>query len=326
MKQMERLSYTMFSSWEQDPTEWYLKYIVGAPRLPQTEPMSIGSAFDAYIKNYLFARIFGSVAPEYELEAIFEAQVEPHNRDFGWTAGAYVFDEYVRSGRAAYLLSLMEQSDSAPVFERKLTSTVDVLGTEIPMTGYPDLRFVSSRGIPVIVDWKVNGFCSKSSITPEPGYVHCVDGPSWDGRASKVTHPKAVVRVLDGITYSNGPFKSSWKDQLTMYNWMLGGALGRNAILMIEQVAGGKQVDVRCTSSGPRPPLRFANHACLVGACAQETLAKRILHMWLSVQSGYIFRSLSRADNDAKVAQLEKAYGNDPDGVFSALTRTVRNY
>lgn len=322
-----KLSYTNFSSWESDPMEWYLKYQVGAPRLPQTEPMSIGSAFDAYIKNYLYKEIFGSVSAEYELEAIFEAQVEEHNRNFAWPAGKYVFDEYVKAGRAAYLLSLMSQSDTAPVFERRLERGVELLGTKIEMVGYPDLRFVSKSGIPVIVDWKVNGFCSKSSITPEQGYCNCVDGSGWTGRASKTQHPKAVIGYVDGIAYSRGPFMQKWKDQLTMYHWMLGGTVTGNSLLMIEQVAGGAQSDVRCSASGPRPPLRFANHSTLIGASYQETLAKRIMHMWVSVESGYVFRSLTREENDKKVAKLKLAYGtNDESGLFSALTRKVRNY
>lgn len=323
-----RLSYTCLSTWEKDPTEWVLKYLVGAPRLPQTQPMSVGSAFDAFVKSYLYREIFGHTDGGYDASSLFEAQVEPQNRDWARVAGMHVFLQYRDAGCAKRLLDMMEQSSSAPVFERKLQASLPidryVPGAEqVPATGFPDLRFHTRSGVPVIVDWKVNGYCGKTATSPSPGYVQCVDGPQWVARASRPVHPKAAVSYLDGIAYSDGPFDHKWKDQLTMYNWMLPQApsvpvaQAQEALLIIEQCASGAGTEC--------PPFRFARHSCLSTLDYQTTLAKRIAHMWKHVSDGYAFPLLTRAESDAKVRQLIASYGSD-DGTFTALTRSSRNW
>ena len=42
------------------------------------------------MKSMLYAAVFGpSADPQYEFGALFEAQVEPHNRDFAIKAGKH---------------------------------------------------------------------------------------------------------------------------------------------------------------------------------------------------------------------------------------------
>ncbi|KKL78173.1 hypothetical protein LCGC14_2027540, partial [marine sediment metagenome] len=72
------LSYSSVSMFEKTPDEFFLKYLAeNRPgRLPQTEPMSVGSSFDAYVKAALHTRLFGAGAnAEYEFDALFTSQV-----------------------------------------------------------------------------------------------------------------------------------------------------------------------------------------------------------------------------------------------------------
>src|SRR5690606_5730332 len=85
MRIPERLSYSSFSMWEKNPEQFYLKYCAETrpPRAPQERPASVGSAFDAFVKAAFHEALFGKGHdPIYEFEALFETQVEPHNRDW----------------------------------------------------------------------------------------------------------------------------------------------------------------------------------------------------------------------------------------------------
>ena len=62
MRIPKSLSYSSLSLWEKDIDEFYAKYLSdhAAPRLPQTPPMAVGSAFDAEVKAALHAALFGA--------------------------------------------------------------------------------------------------------------------------------------------------------------------------------------------------------------------------------------------------------------------------
>jgi hypothetical protein len=88
--------------------------------------MSVGSAFDAYVKSYMHQKIFGNNHPKaavYELRTLFEAQVEEHNREFAWEAGKHVFDRYKDCGALADIMQeIRHVPPTEPLFE------VDVAG------------------------------------------------------------------------------------------------------------------------------------------------------------------------------------------------------
>ena len=52
MRTPKYISPSALKLFEKNPTEYYLKYLADAhpPRSPQTQPMSVGSAFDAFVK------------------------------------------------------------------------------------------------------------------------------------------------------------------------------------------------------------------------------------------------------------------------------------
>ena len=131
------LSPSSLGTWEADQEEFYLRYLADKrpPRMPQTQPMSIGSAFDAYVKSYYHKVLFNTVDPEFEFDTIFINQVEEHNRDWALVAGKYAFDAYQTSGALADLLNELQKSQSDPRFEFTLQD--EFMG--VPLLGKPDL-------------------------------------------------------------------------------------------------------------------------------------------------------------------------------------------
>lgn len=110
MRQQSYLSHSALQLWDANRSEYYLKYLSDArtPREPQTQPMCVGSAFDAFVKAALHHSLFAhDKNGEFALETIFESQVESHNRDFAYPAGEYIFKCYCLSGRYAELLKML---------------------------------------------------------------------------------------------------------------------------------------------------------------------------------------------------------------------------
>src|SRR4051812_14365124 len=107
MRKIEYLSPTSLELFYKNQQEFYLRYLSDKrpPRIPQDRPMSVGSSFDAHAKSYLHQNLFGKGHdPKFDLKNLFEAQVEPQNRDWALAAGQHAFDVYKRSGALADLM------------------------------------------------------------------------------------------------------------------------------------------------------------------------------------------------------------------------------
>src|SRR5579872_3823999 len=87
------LSYSSLSLFEKDKEEFFLKHLASnrPDRIPQERPASVGSSFDARVKSEL-SIVLGIAGNKFE--DLFEAQVEPQNRDWALPAGQYVFEQY----------------------------------------------------------------------------------------------------------------------------------------------------------------------------------------------------------------------------------------
>ena len=61
MKTIQYLSPSSIAKYKDNPDEFYMNYLSdkAPPRFPQTEPMAVGSSFDAYVKSYLHQQLFG---------------------------------------------------------------------------------------------------------------------------------------------------------------------------------------------------------------------------------------------------------------------------
>lgn len=334
MRQPEYLSPTGVSKFYDDRVEFYLSYMADnrPPRMPQTVPMAAGSAFDGYVKNYLVKNLHGTVAPEFEIDAILEAQVEEQNRDWAFENGLHIFNEYKASGALANLMIELEQASDEPQFEFTVKGRVPFgkYMDGIPLLGKPDVYFTTKDGANVIYDWKVNGYCAKRNKSPAKGYIRCAD--SWSGgfkpsRNNGLPHKDAQLMRVGGIEINIAhcleEVDKSWARQTVMYMWILGEPIGTKAIVGIDQLCGVPREDTK-------PSLRVATHRCRAGAAFQQTLIEQIHEVWDATRTGYIFTDMTREENDAKCAQLDDFYmayerlegcNDEHEDWFQAVTR-----
>lgn len=316
------LSPSSLSKWECNREEFYLQYLAEfrTPREPQMDYMSIGSAFDAYVKSALHETLFGKGAdPQFEFDAIFTEQVEEHNRDWALDHGKYAFECYEKTGSYTELLSNLLKSQTDPQFE--FTVTKEIQG--VPLLGKPDCRYVHEGGAHVILDWKVNGFCSKYGATPYKYYRVCRDG--WDAeekrptRGSGKAHPKYKEMEHQGMLVGSHFLEESckdWADQLAIYAWMLGEEIGgEDVVVCIDQLA--------CKpGESSYPWIRVANHCCRLSETWQTSLLKRLTDCWSVITSGYIFEGMmSREESDDRCEILDmraSAHETAEDGGIEA--------
>jgi hypothetical protein len=323
---------------EKDPDEFYLKYLSeNRPgRLPQTEPMCVGSSFDAYVKSSLHEALFGKGAdPVYELRTLFEDQVEEHNRDFAWKAGEYCFEAYKLTGAYDELLALLQQSLEPPRFECKLTGEVG----GAPFLGKPDGRFVLDLGfgrISIVLDWKVKSFCSKYAASPSKGYALCRDGfapiPNKKGIAKpSQSHGKSHKMYMEydfkGLKINRDFMEhcqSEYADQCTLYGWLLGEEFGGDSLVFIDELVCKPTGNAL---KGQYPLIRVANHRARVQPEYQQKLLDRVSRCWEAITSGHVFVDVSREESDLRIETLEDmASGLATDGSkeedwFNEVTR-----
>ena len=110
------LSPSALSKWEGDADSYFLQYIVPEDirpaRSPQTGPMSVGSAFDAIVKNSLYKTEFGEDAclrDGYRLRDLVAAQCEEHTLPDSLVIASDVFDQYTECGALANLRNLIAE-------------------------------------------------------------------------------------------------------------------------------------------------------------------------------------------------------------------------
>jgi hypothetical protein len=332
MRKPEYLSPTSIGLFYENLEEFYRNYLADnkPPRLPQTQPMSVGSAFDAYVKSHLHERLHGKgTDPRFELKTLFEAQVEPHNRDWAWQAGAYAFVEYKRIGALSDLMLELQGSISAPKFELEVKGIVNgqkagvtrSIG-EIPLLGKPDVFFMNKDGAHVILDWKVNGFCSKYNTSPMQGYVRLRD----NNGSNKGQHKAAQLLPYRGIMINAAgaleDYNVQWARQLAIYAWLCGQDIGGDFIVAVDQLI--------CKPSGmpDMPDLRVAAHRLKLRPEYQWKVFADAQFVWEVINSDHIFRDLSLEDSKQKCAALDDqatglaGKGSDEDRWFAELTRS----
>jgi hypothetical protein len=299
---IQYLSPTSISLFQKSPEAFVEQYVLKAPRMQQTQPMAAGSAFDAYVKSYLYQRLIGQSA-KYELAAIFEAQVEEHNRDWAWKAGDHIFREYQKTGSLVSLLAEMEDRIGDPKFE--FTVQENIQGVEL--LGKPDIFFVSQVGARVIYDWKVNGYCSKSNTSPAKGYIRLNPGAKMHRQCTLLKYKGILINVDLYLEDVN----KSWADQLAIYSWIMGEEVGStDTVFGIDQVCG------------PADKLRFASHRLRIKPEYQKNLFDMIKQMWDQIQNDHYFLDLSPEESRAKVermrrpSQFDWMYAHDRGGFF----------
>jgi hypothetical protein len=279
---------------ERDIEDYATKYLLKnrPPRPPQTQPMSVGSAFDAFAKSYLYRNLFGNYG-SFDKTTIFESQVEEHNREWAWKAGQDCFDKYKACGALQALMSELGKAVGEPRFEFSVEDHVEFNGFEMPLLGKPDIYFVNQYGVRVIYDWKVNGYCSERNTSPMKGYVICRDLNKW----TNYPHKNAVITPYKGVQINAMMYleegNRDWADQLSIYSWLMGEPIGgENVVFGIDQITGPG-----CS--------RISSHRLRIKSEWQTHLAERVCQIWEIIDSGHIFRDMSREESDAKLQQLE---------------------
>ena len=332
MRLPKYLSPSSISLWQRDRREFYLKYLADsrAPRMPQTKPMSIGSAFDARVKSYLHKKINGTVDPKFDFENLFREQVDEPNREWARPNSEYVFNSYRYSGALADIVLELNTAVESH-FELQVDGVVKREGEfdGVPILGYPDVYFKLPSGCFVVYDWKVNGYCAARKKSPERYYVDARDG--WDhtfkpSRNTGIHKDAQALRTTDGIIINVAqPFEQAcelWAQQITIYGWLLGVPVGAKMIAGIEQL-------IRASNDEPAngfPLIKVASFRGYVSYDYQIALITEIHHLWKTINSGHIFEEMSPAENDAECKRLDRHYANydasDPkDQWFDKITR-----
>ena len=326
MRKPTYLSHSSLTTWGKDKEEFYIKHLAEtrAPRLAQEVYMSVGAGFDAYAKSALHERLFGKgTDPQFEFTAIFEKQVEPHNRAFALEAGKYIFDCYVATGAFDELLAMLQKSKEPPRFEFEVKGTLN----GVPIVGKPDCRFIHECGVHVILDWKVKGYCSKYGASPSKNYRLCRDGygaPHKPSQSHGKPHKNYVAYDHHGFEVNQFYMEAGndeYADQLCMYGWLLGEQIGDEEVVCCIDEIVSKYMPVG------RPLLRVAQHRARVSNAHQTTVLNRMTDCWDAITSGWIFRDLSREENDAKCQHLEQKVialqsdGSTEENLYAQMAR-----
>lgn len=327
MRKPEYLSPSALDVFEHSKEEYYLNYLAEdrPNRMPQTNAMSVGSAFDAYIKSYLHDRIYGknhAESSKYELRTIFEAQVEPQHHAEAWTVGAYLFKAYQESGSLSDLMLELQGAVDDPRFEFTVTGAVagkreakiiggDASKKDVILLGKPDIKFINAKGAHVIFDWKVNGFYSKSNTSPMAGYIALREQQPEGGWLNKIEHKEAYVSEFKGMKINIGGYletwNKSWATQLACYGWLLGEPVGSENVVGIDQIVcnGANRL-------GPLnyPMLRIASHRTRISKAFQEDAHARFQALWdllnEPAESFHFFKEFSIEESRAKCKQLDE--------------------
>lgn len=321
MREVEHLSPTSISRFLNNTEDFYVGYLAEErpPPVPQTEPMAVGAAFDAHAKSFLAKNIINNNDPRFEFDAIFEEQVEPHNRDFAREHGKYVFDCYVESGAMADLVLELREAVEQPQLEFTISARVpfesDVEG--IPLLGKPDVFLINKYGARIVYDFKVNGYLSKYGVSPKKGYVKVRDGwkPNYapNSRGNGYPHKDCQLAFKNGVYINLACFLEdidpSWADQLAIYAWLLGEPVGGDFVCGIEQL-------IAKPFGQGKPLIRCATHRYKISDDYQKALIDKIKFIWDCIQSGHIFRNMSREESDEmcrKLDQQHKAFEGDSE-------------
>jgi hypothetical protein len=256
--------------------------------------MSVGSAFDAFVKAALALDVWGpGSVPEYLVfDTLFESQVDASLREWAAEAGGHCYRVYCDSGAYAAVRDELTGATSEPMFEATLKGEIN----GVPLLGKPDLIFKDARNNLRILDWKVNGYCSKKGHKAKRGYSRIF------GDGDEVPHPKCELGRHKGVLLNLAePFEKiekSWAGQTATYAWLKNGEVGGDFICQIDQLF--------CSpSTAGFPVVRVAEHKGLVSDDFQANLLERYINLWEIINSGHIFRSSPRDESHARQEILD---------------------
>lgn len=266
---------------------------------PQSQPMAIGSAFDAYMKAHCIRELRGVDM----FTELFEMSVEKQNRDWALKEGKYLFDlaSSDKYGVTQGLMHNLKLSPTEPRFEFELRGTL----RDVPFLGKPDVFYSTPDALPVILDFKVNGYCAKTQTSCMAGYM--MRRP--DGKIHK-----DVVYGHYGVTPFNkmaplDEMNDDWAGQLSVYAWLCGVEPGNDFLCKIMQVCGNPKL---FTPKGMQREVEMADHTSMVSSDFQIKYLEIAVDIWDRVTNGHFFRDLPLADSNAKCDMIDRNATLDP--------------
>lgn len=270
------LSPTSINQYLDDIEEFFLRYIVRVPRSPQTQPMAIGSAFDACIKAFLVTHYsedgydkerHGTLYQEF-----LQQEVEEQHREWAYTQGIIIYNMYKSVGALDNLLNDVEPGSLETL--DKLLRVVTINGLDVPLLGKPDLLWISkAHGCKIVDDWKCNGACSPHNKSPHPGYV--------DIFPSRNIHKDCLL--VNGVNVLD--MHQDYSLQLTVYKILTGAE-----IVGINQLVFGK------APVGTIGDLRVALHRHRVSPEREKQVLDAAHQVWSNISNyerGGPFSSIS---------------------------------
>ena len=231
-----------------EPDRYIEQYLcpVAPPKFKQILPMAVGSAFDSFVKGNI-NKVLGLGDNTIDL---FRSSIEVTGEDlelakyYGW----YCFQCYKQCGALASLLLDLKYCDISTLrmehwmendmpCSQKILGELDGLGLAgferletFHVWGKPDLSVMRGSN-PIILDWKVNGLCSKSSTSPKKGYVRqwatrnksvpIGIAPDWQ---LKAPHKAVLLGYENGILHDLANqldyCDDEWALQCCTYGWL----------------------------------------------------------------------------------------------------------
>jgi len=297
------LSPSALACWEKSPDEYFNRYVIPSdvrpPRPPQTDPMSVGSAFDALVKNRINVDLNGywvTKESEYALCDLIRTQCEEHTLPESLVIACDLFEQYVECNAYGALLETIRAATIVPRME--FTVRAEISG--VPLLGKPDLHFNTAKFCEVITDWKVSGSVSKRGVSPQQGYMICKDihGSRSNGESHKRFQPSLHESGLIVNGWKMNESTDYWADQLTTYAWALGHAVGDESwVARIEQIACRP---APATATDDRLRAKCVVHQSTVDRDYQYNLIERYQRCWSHVEKGHYWPELSLTESQAR--------------------------
>lgn len=279
VRKPEYLSPSSLSAFERNPLEFYFNRCgppeYRPPRLPQTFPMAVGSAFDAHVKRGLAEEI-GCKCPT--LEELITRSVEPRadERQVAIQKGRDLYLYYRKCGafddlvkEAHWLEVELEPGTQHVPGTDKLLMGRQVAG--VPIMGRPDAMIIrNEHPRRTILDWKVTG--AGSGASPHPGYNKLYDlkDPSW-AQHSRCGEPMDTLNP-------------HWATQLAMYSWLMRPGSARSEGFQDVHVAIDQVV---CSEK----KIRVATFRTHVTAEFQQDLRTRLAYAWQKIQDEKVYET-----------------------------------
>ena len=258
------LSPSALMNYESMINTFYLTRLISEPmeREPQGMAAASGSAFDCLVKLKMIEDKFSHKKKHIpELKNSVEIPGDA-NKEEAFRAGETALKAYTNCGAFNINefhdieLQLNGSLEGVPIFGKLDSSVYDLRGDKIKIIPH---------------DWKVQGYTSKSNVSPKKGYYRL-----WEGirpkPAHNLYHPEIPFELID----------PKWATQVCTYGWLLGYKVGEPFYARIDALLWGS-TKIRV----------IAQYRGLISKEFQLDLIHRYKELWRKINDGSILNELA---------------------------------